>query len=103
MYVAYTRAKNKLGFVNEKDFEQFDMTNLNNQSILGRIESQVNRVLGRSTKILVNKSNALDIISHATKIERRIPSSTTVSINSTRRMNSFSDIFKNKKQTRVRR
>ena len=103
MYVAYTRAKNKLGFVNEKDFEQFDMTNLNNQSILGRIESQVNRVLGRSTKILVNKSNALDIISHATKIERRIPSSTTVSINSTRKMNSFSDIFKNKKQTRVRR
>lgn len=103
MYVAYTRAKNKLGFVNEKDFEQFDMTNLNNQNILGRIESQVNRVLGRSTKILVNKSNALDIINHATKIERRIPSSTTVSINSTRKMNSFSDIFKNKKQTRVRR
>ena len=97
MYVAYTRAKNKLGFVNEKDFEQFDMTNLNNQNILGRIEAQVNRVLGKTTKIVVNKKNALDIINHATKIERRIPSSSTVSINSTRRMNSFSDIFKNKK------
>jgi hypothetical protein len=71
--------------------------------MLGRIEAQVNRVLGKTTKIIVNKKNALDIINHATKIERRIPSSSTVSINSTRRMNSFSDIFKNKKQTRVRR
>ncbi len=103
MYVAYTRAKNKLGFIDEKDFQQFDMSNLDNQSVLSRIEAQVNRVLGRTTRTIVNKSNALDIINHATKIERRIPTSSTVSINSTRKLNSFSDIFKNKKVTRIRR
>jgi hypothetical protein len=103
MYVAYTRAKDKLCFVDEKDFQQYDMSNLDNQSVLARIEAQVNRVLCKSTKIIVNKKNALDIINNATRIEKRIPSSSTVSINSTRRMNTFSDIFKNKKQTRIRR
>lgn len=103
MYVAYTRAKNKLGFVDEKDFEQFDMSNLNNQTILGRIEAQVNRVLGKTTKIIVNKKNALDIINSAKKIERRMPTASTVNINSTRKMNSFSDFFNNKRAMRVKR
>lgn len=103
MYVAYTRAKEKLGFVDEKDFQQYDMTNLDNQATLARIEQQVNKVLGKTTKVIVNKRNALDIINNATEIEKRIPSSSTVSINSTRKLNSFSDFFNNKRVMKVKR
>ena len=103
MYVAYTRAKEKLGFVDEKDFQQYDMSSLDNQTILGRIEQQVNKVLGKTTKVIVNKRNALVIINNATEIERRIPSSSTVSINSTRKLNSFSDFFNNKRVMKVKR
>lgn len=103
MYVAYTRAKEKLGFVDEKDFQQYDMSNLDNQAILARIEQQVNNVLGKTTKVIVNKRNALDIINNATEIERRIPSSSTVSINSTRKLNSFSDFFNNKRVMKIKR
>lgn len=103
MYVAYTRAKEKLGFVDEKDFQQYDMSNLDNQTILARIEQQVNNVLGKTTKVIVNKRNALDIINNATEIERRIPSSSTVSINSTRKLNSFSDFFNNKRVMKIKR
>ena len=103
MYVAYTRAKNKLCFVDEKEFQQYDMTNLDNQTVLARLEAQVNRVLGRTTRVLVNKNNAMDIIRGAKKIEKRIPSSTTISINSTRKLNTFSDFFNNKKVMKIKR
>ena len=103
MYVAYTRAKEKLGFVDEKDFQQYDMSNLDNQTILARIEQQVNNVLGKTTKVIVNKRNALDIINNATDIEKRISSSSTVNINSTRKFNSFSDFFNNKKVMKIKR
>ena len=103
MYVAYTRAKEKLGFVDEKDFQQYDMSNLDNQTILARIEQQVNNVLGKTTKVIVNKRNALEIIKNATDIEKKIPSSSTVSINSTRKLNSFSDFFNNKRIMKVKR
>ena len=103
MYVAYTRAKNKLCFVDEKEFQQYDMTNLDNQTVLARLEAQVNRVLGRTTRVLVNKSNAMDIIRGAKKIEKRVPSSTTISINSTRKLNTFSDFFNNKRVMKIKR
>jgi ATP-dependent exoDNAse (exonuclease V) beta subunit len=103
MYVAYTRAKNKLCFVDEKEFQQYDMTNLDNQTVLARLEAQVNRVLGRTTRVLVNKNNAMDIIRGAKKIEKRVPSSTTISINSTRKLNTFSDFFNNKKVMKIKR
>ena len=103
MYVAYTRAKNALCFVDEKNFEQFDMSNLDNQTVLNRIEAQVNRVLGKTTKTIINKNNAAEIIRHATKIEKRVPTSSTISINSTRKMNTFSDFFNNKKIMKVKR
>ena len=103
MYVAYTRAKNMLCFVDEKEFQQYDMTNLDNQKVLARLEAQVNRVLGRTTKVLVNKNNAMDIIRGARKIEKRIPSNTTISINSTRKLNTFSDFFNNKKVMKIKK
>lgn len=103
MYVAYTRAKNMLCFVDEKEFQQYDMTNLDNQTVLARLEAQVNRVLGRTTRVLVNKNNAMDIIRGAKKIEKRVPSSSTISINSTRKLNTFSDFFNNKKVMKIKR
>lgn len=103
MYVAYTRAKNMLCFVDEKEFQQYDMTNLDNQTVLARLEAQVNRVLGRTTRVLVNKNNAMDIIRGAKKIEKRVPSSSTININSTRKPNTFSDFFNNKKVIKIKR
>lgn len=47
MYVAYTRAKNKLCFIDESEFENF--TDTTNDS-LKHIEQQVNFVLGKETK-----------------------------------------------------
>jgi hypothetical protein len=102
MYVAYTRAKNILGFIDEKDFEQYDLSNVNNVRILNNIETQVNRVLGKNTKIIVNESNAAEIIRNATKIEKKIATSATVDINSTRKMNNFSDLLKKRKTVRLR-
>ena len=103
MYVAYTRAKEKLGFIDEKEFQQYDMSSLDNQATLARIEQQVNNVLGKTAKVIVNKRNALEIIKNATDIEKKIPSSSTVSINSTRKLNSFSDFFNNKRVMKVKR
>jgi hypothetical protein len=71
--------------------------------VLSRIEAQVNRVLGSTSRVIVDKSNALDIIKNATKIERKVPTSNTISINTERRINSFSDIFRNKKLKRAKR
>lgn len=53
MYVAYTRAKNKLSFIDESDFKNF--TDNTNDS-LKTIEEQVNFILGKETKI--NKTDA---------------------------------------------
>lgn len=51
-YVAYTRAKNKLCFIDESEFKTFtDNTNDNLKSI----EQQVNLVLGKTNKLLKNE------------------------------------------------
>ena len=50
MYVAYTRAKNKLCFINENDFKNFtDNTN----EELRKIEEQVNYILGKKNDNIV--------------------------------------------------
>ena len=100
MYVAYTRAKNTLGFIDEKEFEQFDFSNTNNIKILKRIETQVNQVLNKSTKIVLNGNNAKIIVKNAQKINKDILTNVTVNINSVgkRKVNAFSDLLKNKKK-----
>jgi ATP-dependent exoDNAse (exonuclease V) beta subunit len=101
MYVAYTRAKNILGFIDEKDFEKFDSSNSNSKAILRRIEYQVNKVLGKTTKIVVNDDTAKDIIKNAKKIDKTIFTSSTIDFNSPpktkRKVNSFASLLKNKK------
>jgi ATP-dependent exoDNAse (exonuclease V) beta subunit len=103
MYVAYTRAKDTLGFIHEKDFQDFDTTNANSTSRLARIEYQVNRILGKSTTTIINESSARSIIANAKPVEKRIPTSTTISMNSSRGINSFNDIFRNKKNVKIRK
>ena len=104
MYVAYTRAKNTLGFIDEKEFEQFDFSNSNNIKILKRIETQVNQVLNKSTKIVLNEANVKTIIRNAQKIDKDILTSATVSMNSMgkRKVNALSDLLKNKKTKKVK-
>ena len=100
MYVAYTRAKNTLGFIDEKDFEKFNTSNLNSIAVLRRIEYQVNKVLGKTTKIAINNDIAKSIIENAKKIDKKMFTSSTINFNSPtnkRKVNSFANLLKKKK------
>lgn len=72
MYVAYTRAKNVLGFIDESDFKLFGGKVGETVKRLKAIENQVNYVLKKDReKIDINNVFiADDIIRHATKIEK---------------------------------
>lgn len=102
MYVAYTRAKNTLGFIDEKDFEKFNISNSNSIATLRRIEYQVNKVLCKSTKIVINEETAKEIVDNAKKIDKKIFTSSTIDFNTTknnkRKVNTFSSLLKNKKK-----
>lgn len=102
MYVAYTRAKNTLGFIDEKDFEKFDTSNINSIAILRRIEFQVNKVMGKTTKAVINEDTAKSIVESAKKIDKTIFTSSTIDFNTAssnkRKVNSFSNLLKKKKR-----
>lgn len=72
MYVAYTRAKNILGFVDETNFETFKRNINESVSHLKSIEFQINKILKKERKKidLSNPYVARDVIKHATKIEK---------------------------------
>ena len=72
MYVAYTRAKDILGFIDDKEFESFNAKTSETVGRLKKIENQVNYVLKKEKrKFEVNNVFiANDIIRHATKIEK---------------------------------
>lgn len=103
MYVAYTRAKKKLGFIDEDDFKKFDSSNAVNKTILKRIEMQVNQVLNNSTRFAVNKNNAKDIINNAKIIDINVfrNNNNNVNLNKSngkRKVNAFADLLKNKRK-----
>lgn len=102
MYVAYTRAKNILGFIDEKDFEKFDTSNVNSIAVLRRIEYQVNKVLGKTTKVIINDDTAKEIIRNSKKIDKKIFTSSTIDFktatNNKRKVNTFANLLKNKKR-----
>ena len=102
MYVAYTRAKHTLGFINEKDFEKFDTSNSNSIAILRRIEKRVNSVLGKTTKVIINEETAKSIVVNAKKIDKKIFTSSTIDFKTTtnnkRKVNAFSSLLKNKRK-----
>jgi len=72
MYVAYTRSKNVLGFIDDAEFESFNKKITETIKTLKIIENQVNYVLKKdSRKVNINNDFiANDIIRHATKIEK---------------------------------
>ena len=98
MYVAYTRAKNILGFVDESDFESFIKKSTETIKLLKSIENQVNYVLKKESRNIELKNifNANDIIRHATKIDepkteyKVMPMMT----NKKQEVMGFNDIFK---------
>jgi superfamily I DNA/RNA helicase len=104
MYVAYTRAKNTLGFIDEKNFEKFNTSNTNSIATLRRIEYQVNKVLGKTTKVIINDDIAKSIVLNAKKIDKAAFTSSTIDFNEpskkptkARRVNLFANMLKNKK------
>ncbi len=72
MYVAYTRAKNILGFIDDKEFENFIKKTAETVGYLKKIENQVNYVLKKEKRKIEidNPFIANDIIRHATKIDK---------------------------------
>ena len=72
MYVAYTRAKDILGFIDSKEFEDFNKKTSETVKALKAKEAQVNYVLKKERKKIdvTNPFIANDIIRHATKIEK---------------------------------
>lgn len=96
MYVAYTRAKNKLGFLDEKEF------NYNNQpnGTLDALEAAVNFVLKKSTKNNITKKTAPKIVKKAKKIDITVLDGNTISL-SDKPMNNvceFSDLLLGRKR-----
>ena len=76
MYVAFTRAKNKLVFLDETEYE-FLLKN-DNES-LSSIERQVNFLTKKSTILHINNvEQALNIVKHKTKIEPIKPTNKVV-------------------------
>ena len=96
MYVAYTRAKNKLGFLDEKEF------NYNNQpnGTLDALEAAVNFVLKKSTKKNITKKTAPKIVKKAKKIDITVLDGNTISLSDKPRNNvcEFSDLLLGRKR-----
>ena len=96
MYVAYTRAKNKLGFLDEKEF------NYNNQpnGTLDALEAAVNFVLKKSTKNNITKKTAPKIVKKAKKIDITVLDGNTISLSEKPRNNvcEFSDLLLGRKR-----
>ena len=69
MYVAYTRAKNFLGFINEDDFKDYQFNGSSKNNRLAAIEEQVCKVLGKKQKYLsADTAYSCGIVKNATKI-----------------------------------
>lgn len=105
MYVAYTRAKNILGFIDEKDFEKFT-SGENSSNQLNKIETLVNSLYGKKPIYDLNNSNDVKTIVERIKdVQTNISSSSTINIsnkNNENKINNFSDILKKKKRKTVR-
>ena len=96
MYVAYTRAKNKLGFLDEKEFNYNSQPN----GTLDALEAAVNFVLKKSTKNNITKKTAPKIVKKAKKIDITVLDGNTISLSDKPRNNvcEFSDLLLGRKK-----
>lgn len=96
MYVAYTRAKNKLGFLDEKEFNYNSQPN----GTLDALEAAVNFVLKKSTKNNITKKTAPKIVKKAKKIDITVLDGNTISLSDKPRNNvcEFSDLLLGRKR-----
>lgn len=79
MYVAYTRAKNFMGFLDEDEVPELKQDFSNEKKKLCNIEEKVNKILGKKTKYISSDIIQSDeIIKHAKKI--KLPKSNTKTI-----------------------
>lgn len=72
MYVAYTRAKNKLSFLDESDFSDFDIYSAAGVNVLKTIEAQVNRILHGKKIPIDNIKTAQTVVANATAIKQPV-------------------------------
>lgn len=80
MYVAYTRAKNMLGFLDETDFKNFYADSKQEKNRLKDIELKVDSILGKKPKYITSGiSFSSEIVKRAKKIE--LPKSNTKTLN----------------------
>ena len=104
MYVAYTRAKKKLAFVDEAGFTNlFNDTVGRGKDLLERIETTVNRILGKNTKMVINIDTAKTIIQNATNIKVAHPKTRTINMDNEKKEQSFSNILSRKKIKKKRK
>lgn len=101
-YVAYTRSKNVLGFIDEKELGGVDNGSMNTIKHLKFIEKKVNMVLGKTTKVILNEEDADEIIRRIKSPDLKQYSSVTIDlskINSSNRsaQRSLSEIFKKRR------
>lgn len=77
MYVAFTRAKNKLGFIDEKLFTK---TNRNASEYLKKIEATVCNILGKKVSQLIENKEIAKIIANNVKPIEIIPTTASVTL-----------------------
>lgn len=98
MYVAYTRAKNKLSFVDEYPFKDF--VGGEPQIRLASIETKINALYNRDRKFYVDEKNSKKVIDTARPIQesgRSITTSVTEILNKNKDDNGLSS-FKNRRK-----
>ena len=95
IYVAYTRAKNKLGFIDENEFKYESQSS----ESLDNIEARINMIFKKSTKLPITKKNVSIIIKDAKRIDTSVLRGNTMSIEDTKhKVSKFSDLFANKRK-----
>lgn len=108
IYVAYTRAKNKLGFIDDNEIDDFTFETDESIKRLQALEERVNKVLNKQRKE-VDVSNpyvASDIIRHATVIEKPKPVTKIMKMSMDRNrngVNKLNEMFKKKPTIRNKR
>ena len=107
MYVAYTRAKKVLGFLNEEETPDFDNFSSKLEAKLRQAEMMVAAILGKTFKATMNEAMAKSIVERVTARKIFAPITTnTVSMDNDEKVNESTDLSFNsalRKKTKRRK